>query len=155
MKNCVTCGHRGLNQTMVNLDFNGVALVEGVVFECPECDERYEGFERVEALSRTVAHHIARRVERLTPAEVRFLRKYLGYSGKDFAGFLGVAPETVSRWESSSSPKTMTLSTEKLLRYMALNDKPICDYGLERAGTSAGESALPTFLNRQGAWVAA
>ena len=152
---CVVCGHAELIQSIANLDFNGVALVEGVRYECPECGEQYDGFERVEALSRAVAHHIARRVERLTPAEIRFLRKYLGYSGKDFAAFLGVAPETVSRWESSASNKAMTLSTEKLLRYMALNEKPISDYGLEMAGTSTEESAPPTFFNREGVWVAA
>lgn len=44
-----------------------------------------------------VVQHIARSPERLGPAEIRFLRKYVGYSGKDFARFVGVTPETVSR----------------------------------------------------------
>lgn len=155
MKLCVMCGHRGLTRSTEKLDFNGVALVEGVVHHCPECGERYEGFERVEDLSRAVAHHIARRPSRLTAPEARFLRKYLGYSGKDFAAFLGVAPETVSRWESPSSPKTMSLSTEKLLRYMALNDAPISEYGLDRVGVDDGPSSPPLFQHRRGTWVAA
>jgi putative zinc finger/helix-turn-helix YgiT family protein len=149
---CVVCGKAGLKKVRTQLEYNGVAVVNADVSECPKCGERYEGFDRVEQLSETIAHHIARRVERLTPAEIRFLRKYLGYSGRDFARFLGVTPETVSRWESSS-PKPMPLSTEKLLRYMTLNDKPVSDYGLDQAGSSTKASYLPEFKQRNGAWV--
>lgn len=155
MKKCVACGQSGLKKSSALLDFNAVALVEGTVFACPGCGERYEGFERVELLSRTVAQHIARRNEPLRPEEICFLRKYLGYSGKGFANFLGVAPETVSRWESPTSPKPMQHSTELLLRYMALNERPISDYGLDNVGTGARKSKRPKFTNRKGKWQAA
>ena len=155
VKRCVECGHRGLERAEEQLAFNEVALVEGVVYTCPECGERYEGLRKVEELSRAVAHHIARAVERLSPAEIRYLRKYLGYSSTDFAEFLGVALETVSRWESKTSPKPMKLSTEKLLRFMALHDQPISDYGLDEAGTQKKRSPPPLFRNRGGSWVAA
>jgi hypothetical protein len=39
---------------------------------------------------------IAKR-SRLTAAEVKFLRKYLGWSGADFARHMGVAPESTGR----------------------------------------------------------
>ncbi len=155
MKKCVMCGHRGLQRRTEQLDFGNVAVVEGVVYTCPKCDERYEAFKKVEELSRTVAHHIARRVERLNQAEIRFLRKYLGYSSKSFAQFLDMTPETISRWESTTSPKQMRLSTEKLLRYMALNERPVSDYGLDKAGSSSKASTLPRFRERKGMWVAA
>lgn len=152
MKKCVLCGHTGLDRRIEQINFNQVALVEGVVYQCPSCHERFDGFERVEELSKAVAHHIARQVERLTPAEIRYLRKYLGYSSVDFASFLGVTPETVSRWESEVNPKPMKLATEKLLRYMALNDRPITDYGLDRAGSSTAKPAVPLFRTLKGAW---
>lgn len=155
MKKCVICGSSDLDRTTDDLEFSGVALVSGTVYTCGNCGERYEAFARVELLSKTVALHIARRAERLTSAEIRFLRTYLGYSSKDFAAFLGVAPETVSRWESTASPKPMPLSTEKLLRFMALNDKPISDYGLDGAGSSDAESFRPHFRHQKGRWVAA
>ena len=90
---------------------------------------------RVRNLTRELAHSFARRAERLSAAEIRFLRKYLGYSGKDFAEFLGVSPETVSRWESQGSPMQMQLSTEKLIRLMSLSEKPVSEYGLGDAAT--------------------
>lgn len=155
MKKCLNCAHDALLRTEEFLDFNGVARVSGVVYTCPNCNERYEGYSRVEELSKTVSHHIARREERLTPLELRFLRKYLGYSGRDFAVFLGVAEETVSRWESRTNPKRMKLPTEKLLRYMALVDKPISDYGLDKAGRSDDESAPLEFREEDGHWRAA
>lgn len=149
---CVMCGKAGLKRTREQVTYNEVAVVEASVHVCPRCGERYEGFDRVEELSQTVARQIARRVERLTPAEIRFLRKYLGYSGRDFAAFLGVTPETVSRWESNSSPKPMPLSTEKLLRYMAMNDRPVSDYGLDQAGSSEQASYLLEFKQQKGTW---
>lgn len=152
---CVMCGKAGLKRTRDQVAYNQVAVVEASVYVCPRCGERYEAFDRVEELSQTVARQIARRPERLTPAEIRFLRKYLGYSGRDFAAFLGVTPETVSRWESASSPKPMPLSTEKLLRYMAMNERPLSDYGLDQAGSSDRGSYPLRFKKQKGTWVAA
>ncbi len=155
MRRCVECGHRGLDKAEEQLNFNDVALVEGVVYTCPECGERYEGFRKVEELSKAVAHHLARAAERLGPAEIRYLRMYLGYSSTDFARFLGVAIETVSRWESKTNAKPMKLATEKCLRFLALNEQPIRDYGLDEAGTLEKRSPPPLFRNRRGSWVAA
>ncbi len=155
MKKCAMCGQSEMVEKAEELKFSGVAVVNGVVYTCQSCGERYESFANVEVLSRAVSQHIARRVERLTHTEIRFLRTYLGYSSKDFASFLGVAPETVSRWESASAAKPMPLSTEKLLRIMALNDKPISDYGLETAGSSDAKSYQPHFHREEGRWVAA
>jgi DNA-binding transcriptional regulator YiaG len=53
-------------------------------------------------LNEVLAKAIAKKPHRLTPGEIRFLRKYLGWSGKDFAQFMGVTPETVSRWENGA-----------------------------------------------------
>lgn len=155
MNKCINCGHRELKKSAERLPFNDVALVEGVVYTCGRCGTRYDGFTRVEELSRVVAHHLAMSEERLAAAEIRFLRKYLGYSGKDFAGFLDVAPETVSRWESKTSPTPMPLATEKLLRLMVLNDRPIAEYGLEKAGTRRHAARRPSFQQHHGAWRAA
>lgn len=154
MRKCIECGASALKKTTETLSFNDVVEVEGIVYTCQKCGHRYEGFARVEELSREVAHHIARREERLSPEEVRFLRKYLGYSSRDLAAFLDVTPETVSRWESKTSPMQMQLSTEKFLRMMALVEKPVADYGLDRAGSTEKRAARPVFRERSGRWTA-
>lgn len=47
-----------------------------------------------------MAYAIIVKKERLSAKVARFLRKYLGWSGKDFAEHMGATPETVSRWEN-------------------------------------------------------
>jgi DNA-binding transcriptional regulator YiaG len=152
MKKCVDCRSTDLTHERVQLPFNDVALVEGLLHRCNSCGATYHEFQRVEELGREVAHIIARQEERLLPEQVRFLRKYLGYSGKDFADFLAVAPETISRWESKANPMLMQLSTEKLIRLMALTEAPLADYGLDRVGEHPGEAMKPLLRERAGHW---
>jgi DNA-binding transcriptional regulator YiaG len=42
------------------------------------------------------------------PAEIRFARKSLGLTQARLAALMQVAPETVSRWESSNDPPTIS-----------------------------------------------
>jgi YgiT-type zinc finger domain-containing protein len=156
MKKCIECGSHALKHAVETVPFNGVANVEANVYACQDCGERYEGFARVEELTRELAHNIARRAERLRPLEIRFLRKYLGYSGKDFAKFLGVAPETTSRWASAENPMQMQLSTEKLIRMMALSEKPLAEYGLDVAATRTPKKSVKIRLREaKGKWTVA
>lgn len=76
------------------ITLNGV-----VVHRCSGCDEYEVEIPKVEVLHREVALSVAHRRGRLAAGEIRFLRKSLGWSGRDFAERLEVAPETVSRWE--------------------------------------------------------
>jgi transcriptional regulator with XRE-family HTH domain len=68
---------------------------------------------------------------RLAPSEIRFLRKWLGWSGVDFAKHMGVAPETVSRWESVEAAKPMGGTAERLLRLAVAHGQPIEQYPIE------------------------
>lgn len=153
MKKCVECRSTDIRQTRELLPFNDVALVEGTLHRCHGCGATYHELSRVEELSQTIARAIARQDERLLPEQIRFLRKYLGYSSKDFAAFLAVTPETVSRWESPHTPMLMQLSTEKLIRLMALTEHPIASYGLDHIGTAPGGAApKPLVRERAGHW---
>ena len=49
---------------------------------------------------------------------------------------------------------SLVYSTEKLLRYMALMERPVADYGLDVAGTEQKKSPPPVFRDR-GGWRAA
>jgi putative zinc finger/helix-turn-helix YgiT family protein len=107
----------------------GITLVGVEVSRCPECGETEVSIPNIEGLHRAIARVLARKPHRLTPAEIRFLRKYLGFSGGDFAEHVGVVPETVSRWENGAT--AMGLTAERLLRWMVVTREPLSEYPLD------------------------
>jgi putative zinc finger/helix-turn-helix YgiT family protein len=106
-----------------------VTLVGIEVHRCPHCGEHEAVIPKIEELHRVIATTTARKAPRLAREEIRLLRKYLGWSGGDFAEHMGVSPETVSRWENGSAP--MGATAERLLRLAALTLEPTSDYSLD------------------------
>lgn len=96
-------------------------------FVCPQCKEEELVIPNLEQLHQLIARIIASQGQRLLAEEIRFLRSHLGFSGIDFAKAIGVAAETVSRWENGR--EEMKLSHERLLRILILGAfGPIRDY---------------------------
>jgi putative transcriptional regulator len=73
----------------------------------------------------------------LSSIEVKFLRKHLGYSSKDFANTIGVSQETVSRWENDK--ETIGPLADRLLRLMVFRQKPLDEYPTEKLAEVAQE----------------
>jgi putative zinc finger/helix-turn-helix YgiT family protein len=95
-----------------------VTLKDAEVFRCPECGKEGVGIKGLGRLHDAVAAVIAKKESRLIPAEIRFLREHLGWSGAEFARQFEVTPQTVSRWENGK--QAMGPTAEKLLRMYAL-----------------------------------
>jgi len=93
---------------------------------CTGCGEEGIAIPRINQLNEALAKALAKKPQRLEPGEIRFLRKYLGWSGKIFARRLGVTPETVSRWENGA--RKMGPTAEKLLRLSAIELSPADEY---------------------------
>jgi len=75
-------------------------LVKGMeIRACSACKARQIVVQRVLELHQTIAMALARKPSRLAGDEIRFMRKHIDWSGKDLARHMGVAHETVSRWE--------------------------------------------------------
>lgn len=83
-----------------------------------ECEEEEVAIPNIEELHELLAEKVARQESVLLPEEIRFLRTHLGFSGADFAGVMGVSPETVSRWEKGTV--NMKEASERLLRVLVL-----------------------------------
>ncbi|MEP7245385.1 MAG: type II TA system antitoxin MqsA family protein [Gammaproteobacteria bacterium] len=154
---CLECGTRmRIKRETYKYDASGlpgVTLVGIKVGRCPECKEVEVQIPNIEGLHRALALAIARKPERLTPDEIRFLRKYLGLSGTDFAQHLGVAAETVSRWEQGKTP--MGTTADRLVRILALTREPISHYPLDMLKCVAKEDAKPLRLELkvgEGGW---
>jgi putative transcriptional regulator len=154
---CSQCGH-SMKSARENYLYResglpNVTLVGVEVSRCPHCGEHEVVIPKIEQLHRVIAAAVARKVPRLTLEEIRFLRKYLGWSGGDFAEHMGVTPETVSRWENGSA--IMSASAERLLRLAALSREPASDYSLELLKGVAQKKATAESLKvrvAKGAW---
>ncbi len=105
---------------------DNVILLGVEVRRCPSCGLSEVVLPRLEELHRTITRTVATGSSPLRPQEIRFLRKYLGYSGADFARVIGVSPETLSRWENGKAEPSRMV--DLLLRYMALTRDPLTDY---------------------------
>lgn len=115
---CLNCGTgmSGAREVVpydVGLPYE-IRLDDVLVHRCPSCGEFEIAIPRVEALHRAIALEVARRPGRLSGLEIRFLRKSLGWTGREAAAHLQVRPETLSRWETGARP--MGEQSELLLR---------------------------------------
>lgn len=123
----VSVSHENYAYTSSGLPY--VTLVGVEVRRCGACGDHEVVIPRIEELHRAIAMAVIEKRTRLTAAEIRFLRKYLGWSGIDFARHMGVTPESVSRWENER--EQMTPVADRLLRLMVVTTAPVGDYSLD------------------------
>lgn len=144
---CVQCGGTMVaSRENVNYRASGlpnVTLLNLEVRRCPECGDRQTVIPDIEGLHRLLAKAIVGKPSRLTPDEIRFLRKSLGWSSADFARRMGVTPESVSRWENGR--ERMGATAERLLRLMVVHSSPVSDYSLDTLADLRDE-AVPVRL---------
>ncbi|OJH35922.1 type II TA system antitoxin MqsA family protein [Cystobacter ferrugineus] len=154
---CLNCGGkmetRRENHRYTESGLDNVTLVGVEVRRCATCGEWELVLPRVEALHRSLALTLVRKRTRLTAKEVRFLRKYLGFSGEDFARRMHVAPETVSRWETGK--QDMGWTAEMALRLMVVHEERMTDYHLaelEEVDVEKRQSELMAFQSVRTHW---
>lgn len=133
MTTCLACGSR-MKTKRENYRYDAVGLpgitLEGVeVSRCGKCGEYEVAIPRLEDLHRAIAHAVISKCERLTPAEIRFLRQQMSWSGAEFAAHMGARRETVSRWENGSAP--MGPASDRLLRMIVASQPPAAGHSLE------------------------
>jgi len=135
MKKCRACREGELEITRKNHRYtesglSNVVLQDVEVRSCPLCGDQQVVLPRVTDLHRAIALAVVRTNARLSGEEVRFLRKYMGFSGTDFAARMGVDPSTVSRWENGHEP--IGSLADRLLRLMVVRDRPVEEYPIDQ-----------------------
>lgn len=134
MKKCRACRQGELvvarkNHRYTESGLSNVVLQDVEVRSCPQCGDEQVVLPQITELHRAIALAVVRTNARLRGEEVRFLRKYMGLSGGDFAARMGVDPSTLSRWENRHEP--IGPLADRLLRLMVVRDRPVEDYPLD------------------------
>lgn len=126
---CSECSKSEMIEKRENVRYDecgvpNIVLESVKVRQCPTCGHRLVSIPCMSELHRCIAVHLIKKVARLSPADIQFLRKYLGWSKNDFARKMHVKTEQVYRWESEKAPKPMMVQSELLLRaFVALGQK--------------------------------
>jgi putative zinc finger/helix-turn-helix YgiT family protein len=159
MTTCMDCGasQRVQKDQTVAYDFGGLPHValKGIDVRVCENGHREYVIPAVEGLHSLIAHTLALKPSRLASDEIRFMRKFLGYSQADFAPRMGVAPESVNRWESGAIQ--MAAPAERLLRLAVLMLDPVSNYktlDLFAKLTEKREPARMALRRKANEWVA-
>ena len=144
---CFECGgaldvRRENHKYPCGLPYVTLAGIE--VRHCRACGDTEYVIPQIEALHRSIAHFLIAKARRLTGAEVRFLRKFIGWSGADFARHFGVRPETISRWEAGK--QDMGPVAERLLRLAVAHWKQVDEYPMARMEAISEGAPKPLHL---------
>ena len=90
---CYECGNEMVEKRETvrdhQLGLPNVVLMDVPIRYCKKCGEREVVFPQIARLHRLIAKTLIVKHTRLTPLEVKFLRKYLGLSGVDLAHRIG------------------------------------------------------------------
>ena len=101
------------------LEFGLPVLLQGIqVVRCSECGVEDPIIPNLNGLMRCLALGVLRADRRLTGAEIRFLRKYIGLSSKEFAKKLGVDHTNLSKYENGRL--TVSMSKDRLTRMITI-----------------------------------
>jgi putative zinc finger/helix-turn-helix YgiT family protein len=133
MKRCRSCGSRSITTRLEDRPLDSlpsVTLRELKIHRCDECGAEAISIPRMEQLHEVVAKALVKKRGRLSGPEVRYLRKWLGWSGRDFARRFDLSAEHVSRIENGHN--AIALVADRLLRILVLTRAPAPDYSPEQ-----------------------
>jgi putative zinc finger/helix-turn-helix YgiT family protein len=120
---CSDCGSEALVERgtyrfresgLDNVVLKGIEIVK-----CSACGNEEPIIPNLDGLLRIIAVAIVTNRLPLTGAEVRYLRKYLGMSGDQFARILHTDKSTLSKWETGAV--NIGSKSDLLIRAVALN----------------------------------
>lgn len=126
---------------------DNVTIIGLTVRKCSECGSIMPLIPNIEGLHDSMAQAIIKQNSPLTPAEIVFLRKSLGWSGSDFAKHMHCDRAQISKWEHGTVE--MSKPYDLLLREMVASGKKLTDYHREELVWRRNMKSRPLRLQLQ------
>ena len=114
---------------------------------CDSCGSKVPRLKRMPDLHAPIARAIAMQPCPLRGQDIRFLRKQLGYSAKEWARFLRTDASTLSRWENGQQELGTQSDTLIRLLYFRIRDEKEGTLSKERVATAAATVSRTCLLN--------
>jgi len=114
---------------------------------CDACGIKIPRLKRMPELHATIARAIAMQPCPLRGQDIRFLRKHLGYSAKEWATLLRTNASTLSRWENNQQEIGTQSDTLIRLLYFRIRDEKEGTLSKESVVTAAAAVSAACFLN--------
>lgn len=122
---------RKINKLYTESGLENVLLSGVIEYSCSECGAVYHSYGNMDELHALISKHLIRKKGNLAGAEIRFLRKALGYNSAMFAKLLGIKPETLSRHENAKKKPLASEALDHEIRFLvASKHAPDRDYDL-------------------------
>lgn len=103
-----------LESGLTNVTLRGIELLQ-----CEACGNTTPVLSKINNLMQVIASALVHKPSQLTGIEVRFLRKYIGFTGEQFGKKLGLTKEHVSRIENNKYQ--VGAQTDRLIRFLAVS----------------------------------
>jgi YgiT-type zinc finger domain-containing protein len=119
MSKCELCGGTLTIKTLPAYPYRESGLenvwLENLTVEvCKKCKTVSPRLRRIRQLHETIGRAVALQPAPLTGADVRYLRKHLGYKAREWAMLLRIDATTLSRWEADG--RAIGLQSDLLIR---------------------------------------
>lgn len=106
-----------------------VTLIGVEYYKCDKCGEKFYGYGNPDQLHQLIANVLITKKGLLSGKEIRFLRKFLGYSGAVFGKLIGYRQESLYRIEEGNQP--LTESFDRLVRFLVASKLRDRNYDLQ------------------------
>ena len=144
---------------------SNVFLVGIAVERCVQCGTESPIIPRIVELNRLIAKDIAERTGPLSGEELRYLRKFAGFSARRFAALLEMSPSYLSRFENGHH-SALGGAADKLARALAMSFAAdpeyvrkillqVADDRIQAKKRTGKEIAPPTFKLVKNRWTKA
>lgn len=97
-----------------------VLLLDSVEIEIDDEGEELTSIPNEKGLEASVAIARVLHPRKLAGAEIKFLRKAMGMTGREFAATMEIDPATASRWENDG--QVLGGASEKMLRHLVVTE---------------------------------